>query len=166
MVLIVLSASPLYARSEAPVQEESALSLDAAEELAAECGMGFKPNPGKPMPTRAELQTGLDLIRDISVSSVIQSASDVALSSGSENRTCERRHGLFASMFQYLTLGTIRRGDACVELTRHDHEFREWNVDDRILDMWASHVDKDENPVGCRGWKVEIPYRLYRRFVG
>ena len=147
------------------------MSLAEAESLTAQYGIGFEPNPGEPLPTREALQAGLEFIRNISVSSetVPMDTDDIAFSSDSENRTCEHRHGAFASMFQYLTLtlGTIQESDAYVDLTRHDHEFREWNIPENwVLDMWVSHVDKDDYPVGHTGWEAKISYRLYYRFVG
>ncbi len=140
------------------------MSLAEAESLAAQYGIGFEPNPGEPLPTREALQAGLEFIRNISVSSETVPMDTGDIASDSENRTCEHGHGVFASMFQYptLTLGTIQESDAYVDLTRHDHEFREWNVPDNwVLDMWVSHVDKDDYPVGHTGWEAKISCRLY-----
>ena len=169
LALVSLGAAPVYAAADAPAQDGEALSLAEAESLAAQYGIGFEPNPGEPLPTREALQAGLEFIRNISVSSETVPMDSGDIASDSENRTCEHRHGLFASMFQYLTLtlGTIQESDAYVELTRHDHEFRHWNIpNNTLLDMWVSHVDKDDHPVGHTGWDAKISYRLYYRWVG
>ncbi len=175
-VMATLGASPVLADQSEPTQEESALTVQEAQSLSEEYGFEFHTDDPDNLPTRTEIMSVIQALQNTSLETVLDpngaagSAGATGSSNDEEDRSCGHNQGVFAAIFQYLTLelGSSQSGrDAYVDLIDHDVELRTWfvippEIGGRLLqEMWISHVKKSDEAYGSTGWKATAKMTLW-----